>query len=433
MITNNLSTLKIHKLSQEQYNREFAAGTLDANALYLTPDEEENENGGEVSLEALKNLPNLHTWKKYNGNPNAFEEISKTNQEIAWSIEDPNYGRSSYSVKYSNTISVKDGVITLDDPQTLTVLGSSTNANDFNTLRGKYIYGGTIITKNFFYIPEDATFTINNLKVFVNKANLITLSESVNITEESFVSAENRDAYPTSGQHTDGYWYEYYKVFGSSGIYVGSGEMPEGYFIQIDPNEDYENEKPEEEVNGSGKTLIGELELNSTNITAGATTGIYNLGTDLQAIMTDIFTTLDNGYGALVVEMSMSDLKFVATCNYCSGSTSLNAIQNIQWITVNQAATGKCSHFAVCKTTLNTDNTEMLDGIIAGYVTSNVKFYTISGGSGSSSGDTSVVEEELPEVTYQDNGKVLMVVDGKWAIGPINNNTVLPGAEGASF
>lgn len=39
MITENLSTLKIHKLTQEQYDRELAAGNIDENALYLTPDE----------------------------------------------------------------------------------------------------------------------------------------------------------------------------------------------------------------------------------------------------------------------------------------------------------------------------------------------------------------------------------------------------------
>lgn len=39
LITENLSTLKIHKLTQEQYDRELAAGRIDANALYLTPDE----------------------------------------------------------------------------------------------------------------------------------------------------------------------------------------------------------------------------------------------------------------------------------------------------------------------------------------------------------------------------------------------------------
>ena len=40
MITENLSTLKIHKLTKEQYNRELSAGRIDENALYLTPDED---------------------------------------------------------------------------------------------------------------------------------------------------------------------------------------------------------------------------------------------------------------------------------------------------------------------------------------------------------------------------------------------------------
>ena len=40
MNTENLSTLKIHKLTQDQYDRELAAGRIDPNALYLTPDEE---------------------------------------------------------------------------------------------------------------------------------------------------------------------------------------------------------------------------------------------------------------------------------------------------------------------------------------------------------------------------------------------------------
>ena len=39
MIVENISTLKIHKLTQEQYDRELAAGNIDENAIYLTPDE----------------------------------------------------------------------------------------------------------------------------------------------------------------------------------------------------------------------------------------------------------------------------------------------------------------------------------------------------------------------------------------------------------
>jgi hypothetical protein len=42
LITENLSTLKIHKLTQAQYERELVAGNIDANALYLTPDEATN-------------------------------------------------------------------------------------------------------------------------------------------------------------------------------------------------------------------------------------------------------------------------------------------------------------------------------------------------------------------------------------------------------
>lgn len=40
MITENLPTLKIHKLTQEQYDRELEAGNIDENALYLTPNDE---------------------------------------------------------------------------------------------------------------------------------------------------------------------------------------------------------------------------------------------------------------------------------------------------------------------------------------------------------------------------------------------------------
>lgn len=39
MITENISTLKIHKLTEKQFNREKEAGNLDTNAIYLTPDE----------------------------------------------------------------------------------------------------------------------------------------------------------------------------------------------------------------------------------------------------------------------------------------------------------------------------------------------------------------------------------------------------------
>ena len=46
MITENLSTLKIHKLSEAQYQRELAAGRVDPDALYLTPTQGGGGGGG---------------------------------------------------------------------------------------------------------------------------------------------------------------------------------------------------------------------------------------------------------------------------------------------------------------------------------------------------------------------------------------------------
>lgn len=60
MITENLSTLKIHKLTQEQYDRELAAGNIDETALYLTPDNNDNNYGIKIS-EYIANIGNSCT------------------------------------------------------------------------------------------------------------------------------------------------------------------------------------------------------------------------------------------------------------------------------------------------------------------------------------------------------------------------------------
>lgn len=40
LITENVSTLKMHKLTEEQYNRELENGNIEENAIYLTPEVE---------------------------------------------------------------------------------------------------------------------------------------------------------------------------------------------------------------------------------------------------------------------------------------------------------------------------------------------------------------------------------------------------------
>jgi hypothetical protein len=51
MITENLSTLEIHKLTQAQYERLEQAGTINENAIYLTPDDGSDRTGLPVVIE----------------------------------------------------------------------------------------------------------------------------------------------------------------------------------------------------------------------------------------------------------------------------------------------------------------------------------------------------------------------------------------------
>lgn len=60
MIT-NLSTLKIHKLTQAQYDRALAAGNIDSNALYLTPDEEIDLSGYATNDDLANKADSIHT------------------------------------------------------------------------------------------------------------------------------------------------------------------------------------------------------------------------------------------------------------------------------------------------------------------------------------------------------------------------------------
>lgn len=58
MNTENLSTLKIHKLTQAQYDRELEAGRIDSNAFYLTPETQVDWNqNDETAPDYVKNRP----------------------------------------------------------------------------------------------------------------------------------------------------------------------------------------------------------------------------------------------------------------------------------------------------------------------------------------------------------------------------------------
>lgn len=89
MITEVVSTLKIHKLTQEQYEREREADRLEGNAIYLTPDEgvfqADYDQNNESELDYIKNRP-FYTQGEFNvewdGNlsGNTYSEIYSFSQ-----------------------------------------------------------------------------------------------------------------------------------------------------------------------------------------------------------------------------------------------------------------------------------------------------------------------------------------------------------------
>ena len=100
MITENVSTLKINKLTNEQYNRELDAGNIDENALYLTPDDTYSKaevnsllptyGAGYVSTNNNGNNPEVFYFNVSNSQ---FYDLQKdTKERIVFVILDSNIG-----------------------------------------------------------------------------------------------------------------------------------------------------------------------------------------------------------------------------------------------------------------------------------------------------------------------------------------------------
>lgn len=87
MQTTNLTTLQIHKLSEAQYNRELANGTLDENSLYLTPDEE-IDLSGYATLEQAESYASTAAATVKNELLNGAGEAYDTLKELGDLIDD---------------------------------------------------------------------------------------------------------------------------------------------------------------------------------------------------------------------------------------------------------------------------------------------------------------------------------------------------------
>ena len=106
MNTQNLSTLKIHKLTQAQYDRELAAGRIDENALYLTPDEEVDLSGYALKTEVADKEHSHNSIVETNNNTDQnfwcgtkaeYDAIDVKDANTIYVVTDENGGVSSSS------------------------------------------------------------------------------------------------------------------------------------------------------------------------------------------------------------------------------------------------------------------------------------------------------------------------------------------------
>lgn len=168
--------------------------------------EEARENLGIITLDEL---PNLYIWKKYSGgNPNTINEETVTSAVLSKS--DTGYTSGYAAIEYSDEITVRDGTLSLVASETITSVSKSIES----TIQGKYVR--SVYYNTYYYIPSDATLsqgggsTLGYLLLQVSSAKKLTVSGE-NI---GFVASKKSTTYPTNGEHTDGYWYEYHKQLG---------------------------------------------------------------------------------------------------------------------------------------------------------------------------------------------------------------------------
>lgn len=135
MITENLSTLKIHKLTQAQYDRELAAGNIDENALYLTPDEE-IDLSGYATIEQLDTKANI-------SHSHAVTDITNLQTQLD--------GKSNTSHTHSAATQSSSGFMSKTDKTKLDDIEEGAQVNTVTGVKGNsessYRTGNINITK----------------------------------------------------------------------------------------------------------------------------------------------------------------------------------------------------------------------------------------------------------------------------------------------
>ena len=114
MITNDVSTLKIHKLTQAQYDRELAAGNLDENALYLTPDED-------IEIADVVGLQSALDGKASSSHTHAISDVTNL-QSTLDSKFDKAGGTVTGATTFNSTVTIGSAILSYDTTEDALVI-----------------------------------------------------------------------------------------------------------------------------------------------------------------------------------------------------------------------------------------------------------------------------------------------------------------------
>lgn len=163
-----------------------------------------------LGIMSTEELLSLHVWKKYDNNPEVVEtevtDLSVSNEEGT-----RDGSRTYNDVYYSSEINTKTGELI-----NLVHLVSPT-FSEIQVVKGKY-FSAKRAGSPVFRVPSNASLTESKIlypspgyyAARVNTAYKVVPGGN----ELGYAYSKNEDAYPTSGSHSDGIWYEYVKQLG---------------------------------------------------------------------------------------------------------------------------------------------------------------------------------------------------------------------------
>ena len=241
MNTENLSTLKIHRLTQAQYDRERAAGNIDRTAIYLTPDED-------IDLTSLNNdlMLNQQTlgYTKKNLLPYPFYEENHTDHSVVWTVHDDGTVTANGTASggnsvffFSRTLALPQGRYTINGCPSGGALEKYvfrvSKENDSSVILASDIGNGATFTLEEttilrIYIRVYSGCTVSNLtfKPMIRFANI------VNDTFEPYVEDINTRISNIRAQLSEEFYQSGFDLHRQFRVAKFAGDKTEGYYPQ---------------------------------------------------------------------------------------------------------------------------------------------------------------------------------------------------------